>query len=290
MVDISIVLVSYNTKEMTKECLNSVYEKTKDIDFDIWVVDNNSADGTCEMIESEFPNVNLIKNKDNRGFGFANNQAFEKITAKYVFLLNTDTILINNAVKKLFDFMEKSPNAAACGGNLYNSNMQSVHSYGYFPTIKTKLLKTLGVWWLCPFEFKKIHDKGNNETNEFKTVDLIIGADLMLRKSVLDFVGYFDKDFFLYCEESELQFRIKKAGYEIYILPEAKIFHFETQSSTNRVLRRKHRLISEYLFYKKCYGIKKYSPVKLLFMISHLPRLISNYDMILEVWYYILKN
>ena len=290
MTDVSVILVNYNTKDLAKDCINSVYEKTSGIDFDIWVVDNASADGTCEMIEKEFPKVKLIKSNENLGFGMGNNLAIEKSDAKYVFLLNTDTILINNAIKVMFDFMEKKPNAGACGGNLYDKNDRHVHSYRHLPTIKGKIVKT---FFLKPFfskEKTEINDKGNNENNEFKQVGYITGADLMMRKSVLEKIGGFDKDFFLYFEETELQFRIRKASFEIYILPDAKIYHLEGKSAKNRTKRREIFLKSEYLYYKKCYGISKHSPLKLVFMISHLIRLLVSPKMVLNAWKFILEN
>ena len=123
--DISIIIVNYNTKKLIKNCLKSVFEKTQGINFEVYVVDNNSRDGSCEMIEQDFPQVKLIKNTKNKGFGAANNIAIRESNAKYVFLLNSDTILLNNAIKIFFDFMEKPENQkiSCCGGNLYNKNM-----------------------------------------------------------------------------------------------------------------------------------------------------------------------
>ncbi|MDD3237539.1 MAG: glycosyltransferase family 2 protein [Candidatus Gastranaerophilales bacterium] len=290
MHDVSVVLVSYNTAELTRNCLKSLYVQTVGVDFEVFVVDNNSHDGSSEMIKKEFPQVNLICNRENKGFGAANNLAIEAADSKYVFLLNTDTVLIDNPIKIFFDYMEKTPKAGACGGNLYNADGENVHSYGYLPTKKTKFLRT---FQLLPFfknEQIKVKDKGNNEKNEFKKVDLIIGADLFLRKSVLDSVGSFDEDFFLYFEESELQHRINQAGYEIFILPEAKISHLEGKSTKNRVKTRSYKLISEFLYYKKCYGVSKYSPFKLVIMASHLPRLLVHPVMISKAWSFILSN
>lgn len=287
MNDVSIILVSYNTKELTQNCIKSIYKKTQNLNFDIWCVDNNSSDGTCEMIESEFPEVKLIKNSKNIGFGAANNLAIKKCNAKYVFLLNTDTILINNAIKILFDFMEQNLEIGACGGNLYNANMENVHSYGYFPTCKTKFLKTFLFDKL--FFIKEIHDKGNNEKNELKQVDCIVGANILIRKKILEKVGYFDEEFFLYFEDTELQYRIKKAGHKIIINPESKIFHLENKSSKNRKKRREIILKSEYLFYKKRYNLSKYSFIKILFFISLMAKFIVNPKMIFKVGRYICQ-
>lgn len=291
-IDVSVIIVSYNTKDLTRNCLNSLYEKTHDVKFDVFVVDNDSQDGSCEMIKKEFPQVQLIENNENLGFGKANNLAIKKSNAEYVFLLNTDTTFINNAIKIMRDFLN-DPNhkdIGACGGNLYDIENKNALSYGYLPSIKTKFIKTFQLKWFFPSENKKISDRGFNESNELKQVDYITGADLMMRKSVLDEVGIFDEDFFLYYEETELQYRINKAGYKVFILPDAKINHLEGKSSSNRKNRRKAFLESEYLFYKKCYGITKFSPVKLIFFVSSFLRLFSQPKIILNLYKFILAN
>lgn len=285
MKDVSVIIVSYNTKEMTKNCIESIYSKTKGVEFDIWCVDNSSSDGTCEMIQQEFPDVKLIKNDKNLGFGAANNIAIKASTSKYVFLLNTDTVLRNNAIKILFDFMEENSEIGACGGNLYDLNLNHVHSYGWFPSVLTKILK---IFLLDRILFiKETYDCGKNESNSLKQVDYITGADLMIRRDLPDNCRYFDEDFFLYYEETEFQYRINKAGYKVFINPNSQIFHLEGKSSKNRKKRREYLLKSEYLFYKKCYKLSKYSPVKILFMLSHFLRLLTNPLMVFRVWKYI---
>ena len=122
--DVSIILVSYKTKDLTRNCIKSIVEKTKNISYDIFVVDNNSQDGTCEMLKEEFPFVKLIENSQNIGFGAANNLAIKESDAEYVFLLNTDTLLVNNAVKILHDFLENNRQVGVCGANLYDENIE----------------------------------------------------------------------------------------------------------------------------------------------------------------------
>ena len=145
--DVSIILVSYNTKQLTKECIKSIYEKTEEVNFDIWVVDNASHDGSAQMVEEEFPSVNLIKSSENLGFGRANNLAIVQTQAKYAFLLNTDTVLLNNAVKILFDYMENPENAevGVCGGQLYNADMSIQGSFGEFHTLEKLYKKSFGI-------------------------------------------------------------------------------------------------------------------------------------------------
>lgn len=289
MVDVSIILVSYNTEALTRDCLKSVSEKTVGLNYDIWVVDNNSSDNTCEMIKNEFPQVHLIENKENKGFGSANNQAIRLCNSKYVFLLNTDTLLINNAIKILFDFMEANTEIGACGGNLYDANGRHVHSYGHYKTFTSKMVKTFKLGAFFPKEKAINDDKGGNEGDLFKEVDIIVGADLFMRKSVLDEVGIFDEDFFLYDEETELQFRIKKAGYKIMLNPNSKIAHLEGKSTKNRAVSRAHKMESEILCYKKCYGTKKLGLYKWICCLPNLPRFFAHPKIIGNAFLKIIK-
>lgn len=288
-VDVSIILVSYNTEALTRDCLKSIVEKTSDVNYDIWVVDNNSNDNSCEMIKREFPQVHLLENKENKGFGAANNQAIKLSDAKYVFLLNTDTLLLNNAVKILYDYIEANPEIGACGGNLFDSNGNHVHCYGHYKTFMSKMVKTFKLGCFFPKEDFINNDKGQNEGNEFKEVDIIVGADLMLKRSVLDRVGIFDEDFFLYDEETELQYRIKQAGYKIMLNPDSKIAHLEGKSTKNRARSRAHKMESEILCYKKCYGTKKLGLYKLICCLPNTPRLFAHPKIIGNAFWKIVK-
>lgn len=280
MKDVSIILVSYNTKDLTVNAIKSIYEQTKNLDFEIFLVDNNSQDDTCKEVGNSFPDVNIIINKENLGFGVANNIAIEKSDAKYVFLLNTDTLLLNNAIKILFDFMEKeeNQNIAVCGGNLYNKDNLPTFSHGVFLTPFAKFLKTFGLKYLFKKELQKLKADYTNKNEELKKVEFICGADLFLRKSVLDKLGSFDPIFFLYYEETELQHRIRKAGYEIYIVPDAKIAHLESASSKNKLRKKNIFLKSEYIYLKKCFCKNIFSVcfLKMIYLLSMLPLLLKN--------------
>lgn len=283
--DVSIILVSYNTRELTKSCIKSIYEKTEGLNFDIWVVDNASKDGSCEMIKKEFPEVKLIESQENLGFGRANNLAIRQTDAKYVFLLNTDTVLVNNAIKILFDFMEKSENLSigACGGQLYNEDMSYQGSSGNFDNMNLKYLfkKSLGLNWTSRIErlkyifrrdvLKKGFVEKETEWGAYH-VDFIIGADLMIRKSVLDRVGAFDERFFMFSEEAELCFRIKKSGFKNVIVSEAKIVHFGggTINKNNTSIEvEKMRVEGNILFYEICHGKEIARIAKFLYLIYY---------------------
>ncbi len=272
--DVSVILVSYNTKDMTRECLESVYRFTKDIEFEVFVVDNNSKDGSAEMIEREFPQVRLIRNPDNKGFGAANNIAIRKSSAKYIFCLNTDTLLLNNSIKEFFDFMEKSENenVGACGCQLLDKDMKLQHSYGCLPRISRIVLTLFGVAQIFPKWYKKkyFHSPYENDTEPYE-VEYVTGADLFMRKSVLDRVGIFDENFFMYFEESELQKRMHEIGYKSIMLPKLNIVHYCGMPNENVPLAKvKIFRTSEFYYYEKCNGKIARLFVKMLYLIRYL--------------------
>lgn len=272
--DVSVVLVNYNTKDMTRDCLKSLYEKTSEIDFEVFVVDNNSHDGSCEMIEQEFPMVKLIKNPDNKGFGSANNLAIRQSNAKYIFCLNTDTLLLDNAIKKFYDFMEaaENQNVGSCGCQLLDKNMQKQHSYGRYPRIARILFTLFGLALLFPKTYRKIFTQTPNENDEKPyEVEYITGADLFIRKSVLDEVGLYDEDFFMYFEDAELEYRIAKAGYKNVIIPAINIIHYCGMPPKNPPIPRlKMSRESEIKYYRKRSGTFAALFVKTLYIIRYI--------------------
>jgi len=262
--DVSIVLVSYNTKDLTRNCLKSLYEKTSGVNYNVWVIDNASHDGSAQMIKEEFPQVNLIESSDNIGFGRANNVVINKVQSKYVFLLNTDTILLNNAVKILYDLMElpENVNVGACGGQLHNRDMTLQGSVGEFDTLDKLCRKTLGI---------KI--KNELSYSVHGEPDYIIGADLMLRKSALANCGGFDERFFMYGEEAELCLRLRKNGYGLRFTPESKILHYggaSSYSENTQIQVEKMLLSNTLLFFEIAYGKKCANKARLLYIIYYL--------------------
>ena len=253
--EISIILVSYNTKNMTRDCLKSIYQFTQGVDFEVFVVDNNSHDGSADMIEQEFPQVRLIRNHDNKGFGAANNIAIRESKAKYVFLLNTDTLLLSNSIKEFYDFMEKeeNQNTGACGGILIDKNGEPQTFGGKFPSAGGIFFKMFGLDKI----FKNFYNKHYRIAIKDVSItpDFISGAALFLRKNVLDKVGVFDEKFFLYYEETDLCKRIKNAGFDISFLKYVKIVHLYSQSPIQSINQLKIYAHSQCYYYKKHVGI-----------------------------------
>ena len=270
--DVSIIFVNYKTKDLTINAINSVIEKTEGVDYEIFVVDNASNDGSIEVIEQEFPNINIIKNPINSGFGSANNLAIKQAKGKYIFCLNTDTLLVNNAIKIMFDFMEKIENSkiGACGGYLVDKGLKPIHCGGRLPNVKEIIWK-LGLRQI----FKKYYNENmyislnSDDENLDSKLGYITGADIFFRKSVLDEVGLFDENFFMYYEETDLCKRIWDSGYTIKFVPTAQIIHLEGASTKSSIKKLKMIKKSEFYYFKKHYP-NQAGLVKLIYLILYL--------------------
>lgn len=249
--DVSIIIVNYNTKTLIKNCLNSVFAQTKGIDFEVIVSDNGSTDGSIDMIRSDFPQVVLIENGFNLGFGAANNRGLLLAKGKYVFYLNSDTVLLNNAVKMFFDWWENSPEKeklGALGGVLLDENMATIHSAGEFPTylefcntlqhfIASHILRIS----LQVLHLNNIRKKQKNTVSAHLSVQsdgdvhgYITGADLFLLN---DKNAIFDEHFFMYYEDTDLCLNLAKQGLKRFLISSPRIQHLTGKiSSINSVV------------------------------------------------------
>lgn len=255
--DVSVIIVNYNTLELTKNTINSVIEKTRDLNYEIILIDNASEDGSIKFFEKEYKNkIIFIKNNENLGFGRANNKGIGIARGKYVFLLNSDTLLVNNAIKILFDFMEKNEGCGVCGGNLFDIDLKPTHSFlKKLPCLTSEIDFQLNFFGKV---FRKVMNKRNdfNYSKNEKEVGYVTGADMMIRKKVLLEVGIFDKEFFMYSEESELTYRIKQKKYKIFSVPQAKIIHLEGKSSIFKEKKYHMFLESKYKYFYKTSNLK----------------------------------
>jgi GT2 family glycosyltransferase len=245
--NVSIILVNYNTCKLLINAIDSIYRHTHTLDFEIIVVDNNSNDTSVKMLKDYYPEIILIENSRNIGFGLANNKGIKISKGKYNFLLNTDTYLVTNAVNLFFDFMEKKENAniAVVGGQLYRANGDQCVSWGYFPNFK---LFVKGSFWRHfykeDFYKSEVLNLIYSDDIEPYEVDYVSGANYFVRSEILNIVGGFDKCFFLYFEETELTLRIKRriGGVKIMIFPKAKIVHLGQASNLNSAKSKKFKL------------------------------------------------
>jgi GT2 family glycosyltransferase len=246
---ISIIIVNFNTKKLLQNCLDSIYENLKIKDFEIIVVDNNSSDGSVQMLDKDFPNVKIIRNKKNIGFGAANNLGVKKALGDQILLLNSDTVLkfpISN-----FQF---SNNKEVVGFELLNPDGSIQPSAGYFPTLFRIFLQMFFIDDL-PFVKKIIKPYQQNDLAFYKNkqdVDWVTGACILMPKKLFEQVDGFDEQIFMYGEEVDLCFRLKKNGSKIVFDPSVKIIHKKGASSPDGFLS---SVVGEYkgllTFYKK---------------------------------------
>lgn len=242
--DLTISIVSHNTKSLLKDCLDSIYHNTKKYEFEVIVVDNNSEDESAEMVEQEFPQVKLIRNTENLGFARANNQAIKQSKGKYTLLLNSDTIVISDAIVKIVNFMDTHPEAGVVGCRKLNPDLTVQPSVTVLPNIWTVFFRFFRFKRLLPSPkqrrfmgrfFGPILGKtinsylgwySDNKAGEARIVDFVTGACFLIRRETINDVGLLDEKFFMYLEDDDWCVRIKRKGWQIYIHPDARIIHY----------------------------------------------------------------
>lgn len=230
---ISVIIVSYNVKFFLEQCLKSVYRAGKDLPMEVFVVDNNSADGSCVMVRDRFPDVKLIENNENTGFSKANNQAMRIASGEFQLILNPDTVVEESTFVKILDFMDHHPEAGALGVRMIDGKGTFLpESKRALPTPWVSFYKVFGLAALFPRsrKFGQYH-LGYLPQDEINPVDILPGAFMLLRKSVLGQTGFFDEAFFMYGEDIDLSYRIRQAGYLNYYFPETTIIHYKGEST-----------------------------------------------------------
>lgn len=230
---LSIIIVNYNVRYFLEQCLHSVEEAISGINAEIFVIDNNSVDGSNELVTNKFPNVKLIANKENVGFSKANNQAIKIAKGEYILLLNPDTVLEHDTLLKCVNFMDSHPDAGGLGIKMVDGKGKFLpESKRGLPTPGVAFYKIFGLSSLFPKSkiFGRYHlgFLDNDKTHE---VDILSGAFMMLRKETLDKIGVLDETFFMYGEDIDLSYRIIKGGYKNYYFPEARIIHYKGEST-----------------------------------------------------------
>lgn len=227
---LSTIIVSFNTKDLLRQTLQSLPQKK---DWETIVIDNNSKDGSAEMVRRDFPKVRLLKNRENLGFARANNQGLKVAGGNYLLLLNSDTLVKKNALEYLIRFMERNPQIGIASGQLLNPDGTIQPQGGHLPR-----LTNIAFWMLflddLPLIGKFLWPYHVNDRTFFlkaRRTGWVGGTAMMLKKSVIDAIGYLNEDIFMYAEDVEYCLRAKKAGFAVAVIPEAKIVHYGQQSS-----------------------------------------------------------
>ena len=232
--DLSIVIVNWNVKELLAACLASVYASLEGtgLVYEVLVVDNASCDGSAEMVRERFPQVHLLANADNRGFAAANNQALAETSGRCVVLLNPDTILRGDALGTLLRFMDSTPSAGMAGPRLVYPDGRFQHSAFRFPSLAQAFFD------FFPLHHRLLESRLNGRyprslyaSGHPFAIDHPLGACMMVRRQVVEQVGDMDEQFFIYCEEVDWAMRIKRAGWDVYCVPVAEVVHYVGQST-----------------------------------------------------------
>jgi GT2 family glycosyltransferase len=270
--DVSIIIVNWNTKELLGNCLNSIYEQAGDVDYEVIVVDNASSDGSVEMLKKEFPDVCIIENTENRGFAVANNQAIKIAKGRYILLLNSDTIICDSAIEKTVRYADRHPEAAAVGCQVRESPDKIQMTCFRYPSLLTVFLRASGLAAL--FKYNRFF--GQEETLSWgrdteREVDIVSGMFMLVRHEAIRQVGLMDETYFLYFEDTDWCYRFFKAGWKMLFWPGARVVHIGAGSkSTDQdglrmfVQFQKSLLI----FFKKHYGNLSYFVARLMLSVS----------------------
>ncbi len=232
MIEVSVIIVSWNTKEILRQCLASVYRETNDIALELILVDNASTDGSAEMVLQEFPQAILIRNSQNKGFAAANNQGIEIAKGRFVLLLNPDTVVLDHAIQKTIAFADQHPHAGAVGIRNTHANGQLQKNCFRYASLLNLSISTFGLHRLFPkSEFFGRERMLWWDYTDNRKVDVVAGCFMLVRKEVIDKIGGLDEAYFMYGEEMDWCWRMENAGWEVWFYSGATIIHYGGMSS-----------------------------------------------------------
>ena len=235
--DISIIIVNYNTKELTADCISSVLKYAQKISYEIIVVDNNSSDGSQNFLSAKFPQITIIKNNTNVGFGKANNQALQIAQGEFLLLLNSDTCLTEEGINDIYQFAKNTQDAAIVGGKIYFGDNSLQYSCRRYANLFSEILMHSAciVKNLDPFSYRnKMMDFDHKS---IRKVDWVSGAYMLIRRNVLQDTFIFDPKIFMYHEDKDFCRRIRQQGGNVYYFPGSLIYHYHGQSGKNNRAR-----------------------------------------------------
>jgi len=232
-VKLSIIIVNYNVEFFLEQCLLSVEKAIQHADAEVIVVDNNSVDGSVDLVKNRFPWVKLIANKDNPGFSIANNQGIHISTGELILLLNPDTVVQEDTFSEVVDFMRSHPKAGGLGVKMVDGKGNFLpESKRGLPTPRVSFHKISGLYRLFP-KSKRLnwYYMGHLDKDHIQEIEILSGAFMLMRKEALDKVGLLDETFFMYGEDIDLSWRIIQGGYKNYYYPHTSIIHYKGEST-----------------------------------------------------------
>jgi GT2 family glycosyltransferase len=238
-IDVSVVIVNWNTVDLLRACIASVFNATRSINFEVIVIDNASADGSVEMVRQEFGKAIVIANAKNVGFATANNQGMAIATGRYVLLLNSDTVVLDGAIEKTIAYADRWPDTAALGCRILNPDRSLQNSCFMFPSLVNLLLFSTYLYRFFPrSRFFGREQMTWWDRDDAREVDVVTGCYMLVRKQAIDEVGMMDSGFFMYAEETDWCYRFKSKGWKNRFTPDAEIVHLGGASAAKLGSRR----------------------------------------------------
>jgi len=254
-VDVSVIVVAWNVKKLLQDCLESVYEQTKDVCFEVIYVDNASQDGSVEMVRERFPDVRIIENRENKGFIKANNQGIEIARGRYVLLLNSDTLVLDNAIAKTVQFADAHPDAAVVGCRVLNPDRTLQRTCFMYPSVLNTLLAATYLYKVFPrskfFGRERMTWWAFDDAREVETV---CGCYSLVRREAIDQVGVMDETYFVYGDDPDWCYRFKKAGWRIMFTPIPQIIHYGGQNTSQMARKFRWQLLGSRLIFMRLHG------------------------------------
>lgn len=259
--ELSVIIVSFKVRDYLKRCLLSVQNAAYNIDCEIFVVDNNSGDGSADIVRDEFPGVNLIMNKVNKGFSAANNQAIRQSSGEFILLLNPDTIVEENTFSKCIGFMKSHIDAGAIGVRMVDGEGNFLpESKRALPTPATAFFKTFGLSFLFPASaIINRYYLPHIDSKKTSRAEVIAGAFMFVRREILIKTGLLDEDYFMYGEDIDLSYRLLKAGFNNYYFPEVQIVHYKGKSTSRNSYTDIHHFYRSMRIYSRKRNKEKFS-------------------------------
>jgi len=253
--DVSVIIVNWNTRSILRDCLSSVFKQTQGIEFEVIVIDNGSSDSSVQMVETEFSQVNIIANTENRGFAAANNQGMAVAKGRYVLLLNSDTVILDDVIKKTVLFADTHREAAVVGCRVLNADRTLQQTCFMFPSILNMVLAATYLYKLFPqnrFLGRERMTWWNR--NNVSEVDVVTGCFMLVRQQAIEKTGLMDERFFVYGEETDWCYRFKKNGWKVLFSPDAEIIHYGGQTTKQMTSKFLFQLFGSKLIFMKLHG------------------------------------
>jgi N-acetylglucosaminyl-diphospho-decaprenol L-rhamnosyltransferase len=274
-VKLSVIIVNWNACELLRDCLQSVFTHSGALNLQVFVVDNNSADSSVEMVQIQFPAVKLIANTRNLGFSKANNQALREMRSDYALLLNPDTVIMDSALEKMVNFLDSHPQVGVVGPKLINPDGSlQLGCRRSIPTPKVAFYRLSGLSLLFPNNPEMArYNLTNLDPDATCEVEAVSGSCMMVRREAMDQVGLLDERFFMYGEDLDWCYRIEQAGWKIFYLPSAQIMHHHRASSRQRKVRSTIEFYKAmYLFHQKHFADRTFFLLNWLIVVGILFR------------------